>query len=52
MKTRVTTIPLLTALLLAPLAAHAQDDEPRNLKKPEVDIARERSEARLGVRAC
>ena len=39
MKTRVTTIPLLTALLLAPLAAHAQDDEPRNLKKPEVDIA-------------
>jgi len=30
---------ILTAFLLAPLAALAQDDEPRNLKKPEVDIA-------------
>ena len=33
------TITLLTALLLAPMAVLAQDDEPRNLKKPEVDIA-------------
>ena len=31
-------IALLTTLLL-PLAAHPQDEEPRNLKKPEVEIA-------------
>jgi hypothetical protein len=29
----------INALLLVSLAAFAQDDEPRNLKKPEVDIA-------------
>jgi hypothetical protein len=27
-------LPFLATLLLAPLAALAQDDEPRNLKKP------------------
>ncbi len=31
-----TTLTLHTALLLAPLAAFAQNDEPRDLKKPEV----------------
>jgi len=33
------SLTLLSALLLTPLNALAQDDEPRNLKKPEVDIA-------------
>ncbi|MEY2822293.1 MAG: hypothetical protein RL105_1865, partial [Verrucomicrobiota bacterium] len=29
----------LAALLLAPLVAFAQNDEPRDLKKPEVEMA-------------
>jgi len=33
------TLTLLAALLLAPMAASAQNDEPRDLKKPEVEIA-------------
>ena len=37
MKNQVTLI--IAALLLAPLAALAQDDKPRDLKRPEVDIA-------------
>jgi len=32
-------LPIIVALLLAPLAAFAQNDEPRNLKKPEVSLA-------------
>jgi hypothetical protein len=32
-------LPIIVALLLAPPAAFAQNDEPRNLKKPEVSLA-------------
>ncbi|MEI6248945.1 MAG: hypothetical protein WCP67_10405, partial [Verrucomicrobiota bacterium] len=33
------TLSLFTTLLLAPMAAFAQNEEPRDLKKPEVEIA-------------
>lgn len=42
MRSTVSVLPsavLLSAVLLAPLDASAQNDEPRDLKKPEVEIA-------------